>query len=365
MKILKRTLLLAVLILSFNACVKDKTANLGDGIYADIKTNKGDILLNLTYKETPATVANFVSLAEGTNTFITDSTRKGKPFFDNIKFHRVINKFMIQSGDPNTLDTIPSNDGQGGPGYKFQDEFPKDSVGKLLRTFDKKGMLAMANAGPNTNGSQFFITHVPTPHLNGRHTIFGYVVDGQSVVDTIVKNDSILKVTIIRKGKEAKAFDANAIFSKSLEDFKKAQIAEAKKAKEITLKETEAFVKEMKKKGYKIKKYDSGLVIATSKTGRGKKPKQGDLASVHYSGRLTTGFEFDSSYKRKEPIKFPLGVGRVIPGWDFGIMQLRVGSKATFFIPSDMAYGARGAGGVIPPNANLIFDVELVKIGDK
>jgi len=363
MKILKRTLVLVVLIASFSACVKDKTANLDDGIYANIKTNKGDILLNLTFKETPITVANFVSLAEGTNTYVTDSTRKGIPFYDGIKFHRVIKKFMIQSGDPNSLDSIPENDGTGGPGYNFPDEFPKDSTGKLLRTFDKKGILAMANAGRNTNGSQFFITHVPTPHLNGRHTIFGFVVDSQNVVDTIVKNDFIEKVTIIRKGKEAKAFDANAIFGKALEDFKKAKIAAIEKAKAITIKERASFVKEMTKKGYKVKTYDNGLVIATSKKGRGKQPKKGEVLTVDYSGRLTTGSEFDSSYKKK-PIKFPIGVRRVIPGWDFGLMQLKAGTKATFFIPSNMAYGARGAGGgIIPPNANLIFDVNLIKVG--
>ncbi len=363
MKILKRALLLIAIIASFNACKKDKTADLEEGIYADIQTNKGTILVDLTFKETPVTVANFVSLAEGTNTYVKDSALLGKPFYDGIKFHRVIKKFMIQGGDPNSLDTIPGNDGRGGPGYNFQDEFPKDSTGKLLRVFDKKGILAMANAGPSTNGSQFFITHVPTPHLNGRHTIFGFVLEGQSVVDTIAQNDTIKKVTILRKGKEAKAFDASAVFGKALEDFKKAQIAAAEKAKEITVKEAAAFVKEMTKKGYKIKKYDNGLIIATVKRGKGKIPKNGDLVSVHYAGRLTTGVEFDSSYKKNKPIQFNCGTGRVIPGWDFAVTKLRVGTKAVLFIPSNLGWGARGAGRVIPPNANVIFDVELMKIG--
>ncbi|MCF6214521.1 MAG: peptidylprolyl isomerase [Flavobacteriaceae bacterium] len=362
MKRIKWAFLFAVII-SFTACENQKIAKLENGIYANIKTNKGEILLKLTYKETPVTVANFISLTEGTNTFVTDSLLKGKPFYNGIKFHRVIKKFMIQTGDPNSLDTIPNNDGAGGPGYNFQDEFPKDSVGKLVRTFNRKGILAMANAGANTNGSQFFITHVPTPHLNGRHTIFGYVVDGQSVVDSIVKGDSIVKIDILKKGNAAKIFDANAVFSKSIEDFKKMKIAAAEKAKKITIKETEAFIADMKKQGYKIKTYDSGLVLATIKKGKGKKPVTGDIVSVHYNGRLTTGLEFDSSYKKGRPIKFPIGVGRVIRGWDFGIMQLNVGTKGTLFIPSSLAYGARGAGGVIPPNANLIFDVELLKIG--
>ena len=356
MKSLKLIIILVVFV-SFTACKKDKTADLAEGIYASINTNKGEILINLTYKETPITVANFISLAEGTNTFVTDSVRKGKPYFSGIKFHRVIKNFMVQCGDPTAT-------GSGGPGYNFQDEFPKDSVGKLLRVFDKKGLLAMANSGANTNGSQFFITHVPTPHLNGRHTIFGYVISGQMIVNTIVKNDSIIKIDILRKGTENKGFDANGVFYKSLEEYKKAQIAAEEKAKQVTIKETDTFIADMIGKGYKIQTFDSCLILATKKNGRGKKPVEGDIVSVHYSGRLTTGFEFDSSYKKKEPIKFPLGEGRVIKGWDFGIMHLKVGIKATLFIPSDMAYGAKGAGGVIPPNANLIFDVELVKIGE-
>ncbi|PIR13984.1 MAG: hypothetical protein COV50_04930, partial [Flavobacteriales bacterium CG11_big_fil_rev_8_21_14_0_20_35_7] len=150
MKHLKWTLLLAVLLV-FTACKKDKTANMKDGIYADIKTNRGEILLNLNFKETPVTVANFVSLAEGKNSFLTIKDLIGKPFFNGIKFHRVIKQFMIQTGDPNSLDSIPENDGTGGPGYNFQDEFPKDSLGKLVFSFNDKGVLAMANAGPNTN----------------------------------------------------------------------------------------------------------------------------------------------------------------------------------------------------------------------
>jgi len=364
MKHLKWTLFFAI-ILAFNACNKDNSAKLKDGMYADIKTNKGDILVKLNYEKTPVTVANFVSLAEGTNKFVTVDNLKGKPFYNGIKFHRVIKKFMIQTGDPNTLDTIPSNDGRGGPGYSFQDEFPKDSLGKLLFTFKDKGVLAMANAGKNTNGSQIFITHVKTPFLNGRHTIFGHVLEGQKVVDTIAKNDSIVKIDIIRKGKNAKAFDASKVFTAGIESFKKAQIVAAEKAKEITIKESQDFVNTMKSKGYKVKTFDSGLIIATQKHGKGVKPLKGNLVTVNYSGKLTNGKEFDSSYKKKKPIKFPLGVGRVIPGWDFGFMQLSEGTKATLFVPSNMAYGSRGAGGVIPPNANLIFDVDLIKVDKK
>lgn len=362
MKHLKWTLLLAIL-LAITACKEDKTANMKDGIYADIKTNKGDIIVNLTYQETPITVANFVALAEGKNSLLTLKDLIGKPFYNGIKFHRVIKQFMIQTGDPNSLDSIPENDGTGGPGYNFEDEFPKDSVGKLKFLFDGKGVLAMANAGPNTNGSQFFITHVATPHLNGLHTIFGHVVDGQSVVDTIAQNDSIIKIDIIRKGKEAKSFDANKVFSDAFKAYTKLQNEAFNKAQELTVKEGESFIAEMKKAGYKINTYDSGLIIAIKKEGKGAKPKSGDVVQVHYTGRLTSGLEFDSSIKKGEPIKFPIGTGRVIKGWDFGIMELPVGTKATLFIPSTLGWGARGAGSVIPPNANVIFDVELLKIG--
>jgi len=362
MKHLKWTLLLAVLLV-FTACKKDKTANMKDGIYADIKTNRGEILLNLNFKETPVTVANFVSLAEGKNSFLTIKDLIGKPFFNGIKFHRVIKQFMIQTGDPNSLDSIPENDGTGGPGYNFQDEFPKDSLGKLVFSFNDKGVLAMANAGPNTNGSQFFITHVATPHLDGLHTIFGHVVEGQSVVDTIAQNDSIIKIDIIRKGKDAKAFDANKIFSDAFLAYTKMQNDAYAKAQQITVKEAEAFTAEMEKAGFKINTFDNGLIIAVKKEGKGEKPKSGDLVQVHYAGRLTSGVEFDSSYKKNEPIKFQIGTGRVIRGWDIGIMELAVGAKATLFIPSTLGWGARGAGNVIPPNANIIFDVELIKIG--
>ena len=185
------------LLLNFGLSMQGQ--KLENGIFAKIKTNKGEILLQLEYQKTPMTVANFISLAEGTNRYVADKY-KGKRFYDGLKFHRVIKNFMIQGGDP--LGT-----GAGDPGYKFKDEF----VSSLKH--DKAGILSMANSGPNTNGSQFFITHKATPWLNGRHTIFGHVLKGQDVVDTIEKNDIIQSILIIRKGKEAKKFKASELFS--------------------------------------------------------------------------------------------------------------------------------------------------------
>ncbi|MCH1471864.1 MAG: peptidylprolyl isomerase, partial [Flavobacteriaceae bacterium] len=171
---------------------------LEDGLYAKVDTNKGEIQLKLTFDKTPVTVANFVSLAEGTNRQV-DSTFTEKAYYDGLIFHRVIADFMIQGGDP-------TGTGQGGPGYKFDDEIVSDLK------HDGPGILSMANAGPGTNGSQFFITHKETPWLDGKHTVFGRVIEGQSVVDSIAQNDTIIAVHIIRKGKEARKFDAAATF---------------------------------------------------------------------------------------------------------------------------------------------------------
>ncbi len=167
----------------------------GEGIFAEMKTNKGTIVLRLFFEKTPITVANFVGLAEGTKVWTDLRTGKqtSAPLYKNLKFHRVIKNFMIQGGDP-------LGSGRGGPGYRFNDEFRHDLK------HDKPGILSMANAGPNTNGSQFFITHVPTPWLDNRHTVFGAVIEGMDVVNKIQKNDDLIGIRIIRKGAEAKAF---------------------------------------------------------------------------------------------------------------------------------------------------------------
>lgn len=307
-----------------------------NGIYAKFSTSKGEILVQLTYDKTPGTVGNFVGLAEGN---LENSVKpQGKPYYDGLSFHRVIPDFMIQGG-------CPQGTGTGDPGYKFDDEFRAD-----LR-HDKPGVLSMANAGKGTNGSQFFITHVPTPWLDDNHTVFGFVVEGQDVVDSVAQGDKIEKLEIVRIGEEAQKWNAIEAF-RTFEGSREKRLAEQKRmAQEAFDKLTEGF-----------EKTASGLHYKILEKGNGAKAEKGKKVSVHYTGALDNGQVFDSSYKRNQPIEFSLGVGQVIEGWDEGIALLSVGDKARFVIPSHLGYGSRGAGGVIPPNATLVFEVELKNV---
>lgn len=307
-----------------------------DGLYAKFNTSKGEILVSLTYDKTPGTVGNFVALAEGN--LENKVLPQGKPYYDGLKFHRVIPDFMIQGG-------CPLGTGTGNPGYSFDDEFHPDLK------HDKPGVLSMANSGPATNGSQFFITHVPTPWLDNKHTVFGHVTEGQDIVDTIQQGDKIEKVEIIRVGTEAENFNA-------VESFRVFEGARAKREAEEKAKQE----KLLNEASEGFDKTESGLRYKILEKGNGKNATKGAMVSVHYKGQLLDGTVFDSSYKRNEPIEFTVGVGQVIPGWDEGILLLQVGDKARMVIPSELAYGARGAGGVIPPNAPLIFDVELMNV---
>jgi len=306
------------------------------GIYAKFNTSKGAIVVKLTHDLTPGTVGNFVGLAEGQ----LENTAKpmGTPYYDGLKFHRVIPDFMIQGGCPQGI-------GSGGPGYSFDDEFHPSLK------HDKPGILSMANSGPASNGSQFFITHVPTNWLDNKHTVFGHVVEGQDVVDAVAQGDSLDSIEIIREGDEAKNWNA-------IEAFRVFEGARAKKEAEARAAAEEA----MEKLAAGFDKTGSGLRYKMIQKGSGKKAENGKTVSVHYSGSLENGKVFDSSYSRKKPIEFPLGMGNVIEGWDEGIALLQVGDKARFVIPSHLGYGSRGAGGVIPPNATLIFDVELMDV---
>ena len=307
-----------------------------DGLYAKFNTNKGEILVALEYKKTPGTVGNFVSLAEGN----LENTVKpqGTPYYDGLKFHRVIPDFMIQGG-------CPQGTGTGNPGYKFDDEFHPELK------HNGPGILSMANAGPGTNGSQFFITHVATPWLDNNHTVFGKVIEGQEVVDAIAQGDVIESLEILRVGAEAEAYNSVEAF-RSFEGDREKKIEEAKKAAQA----------ELDKLAKGFTETESGLRYQIIQKGTGKKAEKGNKVSVHYKGQLSDGTVFDSSYKRNQPIDFQVGVGQVISGWDEGILLLKVGDKARFVIPSNLGYGSQGAGGVIPPNATLIFDVELMDV---
>ena len=305
-----------------------------EGIYAKFETAKGAIVLKLTYKETPGTVGNFVSLAEGSQK--NEHKKEGEPYYDGLTFHRVIPDFMIQGG-------CPQGTGVGGPGYQFDDEFHPELK------HNKEGTLSMANAGPATNGSQFFITHGPTDWLDGKHTVFGYVVEGQEVVNQVAQGDVIESLTIERNGAEAEQWDANAAFETFISSGEERKKAAAAAAKQALAGLTEG-----------MEETASGLFYKITKEGTGAQPAKGAQVAVHYKGTLTDGTVFDSSYQRGEPIKFTVGVGQVIPGWDEGILLLNKGAGARLVIPSHLAYGAQGAGGVIPPDATLVFDVELV-----
>ncbi|WP_411813095.1 peptidylprolyl isomerase [Chryseobacterium scophthalmum] len=329
---------------------KETYEGLKDGLYANIQTTKGNLIVKFEDKKSPVTVANFVGLAEGK--IDNKAKAKGVPFYDGTIFHRVIKDFMIQGGDP-------QGTGMGDPGYKFEDE-----KNDLKHT--GKGILSMANSGPNTNGSQFFITEVATPWLDGRHTIFGEVVKGTETIDAIAavekgaqdkpKTDIVLeKVSIFSKGDEYKGYDAAKTFNEGKGKIAANNKAMAEKAEADAKKALEDL-----KAGMQVT--ESGLYYKITKKTEGKAAKAGDNVQVHYAGKLTNGTEFDSSFKRNEPLEFPVGTGRVIKGWDEGILLLKEGETATLLIPPAMGYGERGAGGVIPPNAWLIFDVELVKV---
>ena len=330
---MKKILLTLAIFAGLTLTIKSQTTN---GMYAKIKTNKGEILIQLEFEKTPLTVANFVGLAEGK---IENKTKaKGTPYYDGLKFHRVIADFMIQGG-------CPDGNGMGDPGYKFPDEFHADLK------HSGPGILSMANSGPATNGSQFFITHQETPWLDGKHSVFGHVTKGMDVVNSIVQDDVMQSVTIIRKGSDAKNFNATNIFNTTLEKIKKEELN--KKAKQV---------QEMKQLTSGSTVTESGLAYKVINKGSGiTHPTAESTVTVHYIGKLLDGTIFDSSVDRGEPTTFPLN--RVIPGWTEGVQLMVVGDKWTFIIPSNLAYGERGvpqAG--ITPNATLIFEVELLEI---
>ena len=367
----KKIILILVVIATFFSC-KDSHSNLPDGLYAEIKTGKGDIILQLEYEKAPITVANFITLAEGKNTFVTENF-KSKPFYNGLKFHRVLSNFMIQGGDP-------LGNGSGDAGYKFKDEITD-------LTFDNGGILAMANSGPSTNSSQFFITHLATPWLDGKHTIFGHVVEkGMETVNKIVQDDGIISISIIRKGESAKKFDAvkvfNNYFSTQAESLKKETVIDAENKKNYDAKyksildEKVVFFNENKTTGTKTA---SGLIYKIIKKGSGKKPGAGTPIFLHYAGFFENGGLFDTSIAEVaktfgkydqvrdaqhgyEPLPFQAGRKEgMIPGFLEGIDKMNLGDKAVIFIPSNLGYGAAGAGnGIIPPNSNLIFEIELL-----
>jgi len=364
MKRIQFLLLLASFAFSCTAAAKPKKPKLEPGMYAEIVTPKGSILLQLEYEKTPMTVANFVGLAEG-KFKVFDTINFNKPYYNGLKFHRVIQDFMIQGGDPDGT-------GAGGPGYKFYDEI----VPELRHS--GPGILSMANAGPATNGSQFFITHKATPHLDGRHTVFGHVIQGQNVVDSIAQNDLMTEVRIIRVGKKARKWNASKVFAdgyakiaaenaekerKRLEQ-EKIHADYIEKIKDMSQDEYAAFMYEEVKKVYpSAQKTPTGLVYILESKGKGELVQPGDRLSVHYRGTFrTSGEKFDASYDRGEPMQFSFKQQRMIPGFEEGLEMLAKGGKIKIIIPYFQAYGPNGRPGAIPPYSDLVFDLEVVDI---
>ena len=332
-----------------------------DGLYAVFTNAKGKIVCKLEYTKVPLTVSNFVSLAEGKNPKAT--VNKGKPFFNGLTWHRVESTFVIQGGDP-------AGNGSGGPGYAFPDETDP------TLTHAKAGTLAMANSGPNTNGSQIYITKSPTPMLDGKYNVFGYVVSGMSIVNSTVIGDKMDTVSIVRVGKDAQAFDAVATFTKKMAECQK-QMDDAKKKQDeqmqAAIKQHNAQVAAMaasykgwdakvKAKYPTAKRTASGLYYLVTTAGTGPAAKPGQTVVAHYTGTLWDGQKFDSSVDRGQPFEFAIGQHRVIDGWDEGFGLLKVGTKGKLIIPYYLAYGDQGAGGAIPPKADLVFDVQMLGV---
>lgn len=335
-----------------NSMSKEEYKELKDGLYAQMETNKGVMTIELFEEEAPLTVANFVGLAEGSKA--NDAKPLGTPFYDGIIFHRVIKDFMIQGGDPD-------GKGTGGPGYSFEDEFFSD------RKHDQKGILSMANSGPNTNGSQFFITEVPTPWLDGRHTVFGQVIKGLEVVDAIANvekgmqdrptEDVIIEhVSIIKKGDQYKNYNGGKAFE-AAQAAHKAKIEAIEKEAQLAMQKE---IERQKELTTQAKKTESGLMYVVLEEGNGAMPSAGDELEVHYTLRLEDGEKLDSSFDRNQPLTAVVGETQLIQGWMEALTMFKKGSKVFLIIPSDLGYGPQGAGGVIPPNATLYFDMEIL-----
>lgn len=335
---MKKLLLILAVFVSALAIAQD---DYEDGMYALFTTSKGEIVVQLEFEKVPLTVASFVALAEGK--MATDTVKITEPFYDGIKFHRVIKDFMIQGGDP-------LGNGSGNPGYFFPDEFDSTLV------HDKAGILSMANSGPATNGSQFFITHKATPWLNFKHSVFGHVIKGQDVVNAIAQDDVIEKLTILRVGKAAKKFKANKVFNAKLEEI------EAKKKAENAVRNAK-FKTENEATYPNAKQTESGLMYQHDKVGEGSLPKAGDQIEMHYTGYLPDGKKFESSHDRAQAFTFVYKQQPIMPGWEEALGLMKPGGKMKIIMPSWLGFGAQGKG-VIPPNATLIFDLEMIKISD-
>jgi len=318
--------------------VSCQQTQLPEGLYARMSTSKGQFTIRLEFEKAPLTVGNFVGLAEGTL-----DAQRGKRYFDSLSFHRVVPDFVVQSGDP-------AGNGSGGPGYSFPDEISPDLK------YDAAGVVGMANAGKDTNGSQFFVTLKEAPFLNGGYSVFGRVTEGMDVVRAIAVGDKLVKVEILRSGAAAKAFKSD----QAAWDQRVSVLAAAVRQKAAAALEVE--LARISKAWPDLVRDADGIFQKTLKEGSGPLPQKGQTVSLSYKGTLMDGKVFDQSSLHGGPFSFKVGLGEVIPGWDRIVSTMKKGERRFVVIPPELAYGAAGAGGVIPPNAFLAFEMELLGI---
>ena len=368
-------------------CQSVKYKGLSDGLYAEIQTSKGDVLVELYTDAAPMTVANLVSLAEGTNNKVPDSI-KGDKFYDGIRFHRVVPNFVIQGGDP-------TETGRGTPGYRFGSEFTKDENGNLIYKHDDAGILSMANGGPESNGSQFFITHRPIPHLDGKHTVFGKTIVNSvqldalkkqskdslslvksidslrmAVVNNIKQLDTINTIEIIRIGSKAKSFDAAEIFDAEVASYAKNQKSRKQQEEDAEaaryanyLKDKISFLAKMNEG--KAVKTSSGLrILMLKKNPSGKKIVTNKPIKSHFTLYTADGVQIQSTKETSQPFVFQLDdVQRpMITGFKEGVKDMRVGEKVRLFIPYYIGFG-EAKYGPFPAKSDLVFEVEILEIG--
>ncbi len=328
-----------------------------DGLYAELHTNKGLIVMALEYEKTQMTVASFVGLAEGT--IKNDALPEGVPFFDGSKFHRVVSGHVIQAGEPIT-------EGEGQLGYMFPNEIhPKLS-------HNHAGVLGMANGGPHTNGSQFYITLGDRSYLDGDYTVFGEVVEGMDVVNAIIQDDVIRNIKIVRCGEGAKRFRVDTEMFQNLMIQVQKRVEEQEKDKKARESAT------IQKKWPDAVETDSGLKYVIVKEGKGEVPESGSKVRIRYSGEVLNGKKYFSTSEGipdddspAEDFVMEIGKSHVTPGFDQAVNQMQVGEKRILILSSQLGYGTGGFYAkevegkkrfVISPNSTLIYEVELLEI---
>ena len=367
------------------SCIPSKYKDLEAGIYAEIQTNKGNILLELYTENVPKTVANFIALVEGTNSRLVDSL-KGKNFYDNIIFHRVVPNFVIQAGGF-------TSEGRKSTGYLFGDEFPRNKNGNIIYKHDDQGVLSMANGGPLTNNSQFFITYRAIPHLDGKHSVFGKAIINSTelkklqkthpdtlqlknainvtrmeVINKVSQKDTIITINIIRIGAKAQDFNAAKTFNEEVIKFNKSQEEIAKEENNIEEERYASYL--LKKKSFlidmeesKARKTGTGLRILKLKKTKGKKVFISKKVTANYTLYTADGKKMNSSNDIGKPIVFDLNNTQkpMISGLKEGLLSMRSGEKSRFFIPYTIGFGNQKFG-PFPAKSDLVFEVEILKI---